>query len=444
MITEAAIKSAMATVPKINKTIELKDNGERGAGRLVLVIRPFEKAFSTEVRVTAEWYAYSYRGGRRATAKIGSYPALTLALARKEFREKFAPDISAGKALVGIRSRAAKVQREATLRAMFDHYLNHLKGRPSHSNARTVLARAAKKFGPNRLASSLTTAEISEYLGAIHKTGAITSADGMRATLHAAFNHAIKAENDYTKQGPVRTWGLTHNPVSAIPADLASRRVRTRYLTPAEWVMFYKWLETQDEIFAAAPAVRLIMLLGQRHIEVKGLGPAHYDTVEKMLDWEKTKNKRPHCIPLPRQAVEIMRDLVANKHGLYFPGAKRTDKPVNYNTTKRLVNHFLKAHPEVPKFILANARSTWKTLAGAAGISKEMRDTLQNHAKGDVSSKHYDRWSQIPEKRAAMEQWSEYVDFMLSGELDKAGLESGKQPISLGEIRSRRQQAKVA
>jgi len=42
-----------------------------------------------------------------------------------------------------------------------------------------------------------------------------------------------------------------------------------------------------------------------------------------------------------------------------------------------------------------------------------MRDRIQNHALQDVSSKNYDRWTYIPEKRAAMKQWNEVVTALL-------------------------------
>ena len=42
---------------------------------------------------------------------------------------------------------------------------------------------------------------------------------------------------------------------------------------------------------------------------------------------------------------------------------------------------------------------------GELGISKELRDRIQNHAFQDVSSKHYDRYSYLPEKRKALEIW---------------------------------------
>ncbi|TIM79178.1 MAG: site-specific integrase, partial [Mesorhizobium sp.] len=39
---------------------------------------------------------------------------------------------------------------------------------------------------------------------------------------------------------------------------------------------------------------------------------------------------------------------------------------------------------------------------------------LQNHALQDVSSKSYDRWTYMPEKRAAMKKWDAYVRKMLA------------------------------
>lgn len=42
---------------------------------------------------------------------------------------------------------------------------------------------------------------------------------------------------------------------------------------------------------------------------------------------------------------------------------------------------------------------------GELGIAKDLRDRLQNHALNDVSSKHYDRYEYLPEKRRALELW---------------------------------------
>ena len=67
----------------------------------------------------------------------------------------------------------------------------------------------------------------------------------------------------------------------------------------------------------------------------------------------------------------------------------------------------------IPVVTNRDLRRTWKTLAGKAGVPKEIRDRLQNHTLQDVSSKSYDRWNYMPEKRAGMKKWDTFVAAML-------------------------------
>ncbi len=91
MITEKQIQKALRNAPASGKgAIELRDYGERGAGRLVIIVKP------RTGRVTAEWYAVFFRRGMRAKAKLGSYPAMTVAEARLAFLTYYAPAIRAG------------------------------------------------------------------------------------------------------------------------------------------------------------------------------------------------------------------------------------------------------------------------------------------------------------------------------------------------------------
>ncbi len=57
------------------------------------------------------------------------------------------------------------------------------------------------------------------------------------------------------------------------------------------------------------------------------------------------------------------------------------------------------------KFVPRDIRKTVKRLAGDARLKKEIRDRIQSHALNDVSSKHYDRYDYMTEKRSALEQW---------------------------------------
>src|SRR6266404_5201478 len=119
MITEKHIQKTIREAPAgARRSIELKDPGERGAGRLALVVRPMAG------RVSAEWYAIYYRRGRRVKIKLGSYPAMSIAEARRKFLTEYATAISAGQ------DPAAANRREpsaGTVGELFQAYVGNLR-----------------------------------------------------------------------------------------------------------------------------------------------------------------------------------------------------------------------------------------------------------------------------------------------------------------------------
>jgi len=104
---------------------------------------------------------------------------------------------------------------------------------------------------------------------------------------------------------------------------------------------------------------------------------------------------------------------VPNEFGWFFPSAKDPSKPVCAGTLYSFMWR-QRDRGVIPVVTNRDLRRTWKTLAGKAGVPKEIRDRLQNHILQDVSSKSYDRWSYMPEKRAGMAKWDEFVTTLLS------------------------------
>ncbi|MCY1382276.1 hypothetical protein D9M69_702840 [compost metagenome] len=68
-------------------------------------------------------------------------------------------------------------------------------------------------------------------------------------------------------------------------------------------------------------------------------------------------------------------------------------------------------------FTWKHLRATCETLLAAQGVPKEVRAWLLSHGRTGVQDKHYDRYSYLPEKCAALEQWGSYLDNLHSGEL---------------------------
>jgi integrase len=122
---------------------------------------------------------------------------------------------------------------------------------------------------------------------------------------------------------------------------------------------------------------------------------------------------RPHAIPVPSLAAELIASIKPNKHGWFFPSATDPSKPVSHATLYSFIWR-QRERNVIPIVTNRDLRRTWKTLAGKAGASKEIRDRIQNHALHDVSSKSYDRWNYMPEKHEGMEKWDQFVRAMLS------------------------------
>ena len=93
-----------------------------------------------------------------------------------------------------------------------------------------------------------------------------------------------------------------------------------------------------------------------------------------------------------------------NEYGWFFPSAKDPTKSVSHGTLYSFVWR-QRDRGVIPLRHEPRLAPDFKTLAGKAGISKEIRDRLQNHTLQDVSSKNYDRWNYMPEKRAGMARW---------------------------------------
>jgi integrase len=212
-----------------------------------------------------------------------------------------------------------------------------------------------------------------------------------------------------------RRFKLVSNPAGGIPTE--PKVVGTRWLDEEEFVQLYRWLECPD-----APvhppytrAVRILMLTGQRVEEIAALHIDQWDAAERIIDWSKTKNGKPHAIPVPALAAELIESIMPNKFGWFFPSAKDPSRPVSATTLYSFMWR-QRDRGVIPLVTNRDLRRTWKTLAGKAGVSKEIRDRLQNHTLQDVSSKSYDRWNYMPEKRAGMEKWDAFVTALLREE----------------------------
>jgi integrase len=402
-LTNAQIQKALKRVEQTGKQETLLDGEGRGTGRLALVL----KAMPT--RVTADWMAQQWRDERRIKKKLGAYPSMSLAQAREIFKRDFAVMIQRGRSI-----KIAGDTRPGTVADLFEAYIRYLNdnGKPSWRETEKGLNKIADALGRNRPAREIEAEEIVEVIRPIYERGKKAMADHVRGYVHAAYSWGMKSEHDY-RSSSQRRFRLPYNPASGIPTE--PKKVGTRWLDEDEFVRLFRWLEDPDTPVHPpyTRAVRILMLTGQRVEEIARLHVDHWDAAERIIDWSKTKNGAPHAIPVPALAAELIESIIPKPYGWFFPSAKDPRRPVSHGTLYSFMWR-QRDRGVIPVVTNRDLRRTWKTLAGQASVPKEIRDRIQNHALQDVSSKSYDRWNYMPEKRAGMAKWDEFVRALLS------------------------------
>lgn len=402
-LTDGEIRRALKQVEQTGKQLSLIDGEGHRTGRLVLVMKPMP------TRVTADWMAQQWRDQKRLKKKLGSYPSMPLSKAREVFARDFADLIQKGRSI-----KIAGDTRPGTVADLFEAYVQYLKDaeKPSWKETEKGLNKIADALGRNRPAREIEPDEIVEVIRPIYERGKKAMADHVRSYVHAAYSWGLKSEHDY-RSASQRRFRLVYNPAAGIPTE--PKKVGTRWLDEDEFVRLYRWLECPD-----APvhppytrAVRILMLTGQRVEEIARLHVDNWDAEEKIIDWSKTKNGAPHAIPVPPIAAELIESIKPNEYGWFFPSAMDPKRPVSHGTLYSFMWR-QRDRGVIPVVTNRDLRRTWKTLAGQAGVPKEIRDRIQNHALQDVSSKSYDRWNYMREKRAGMAKWDKFVRAMLA------------------------------
>ena len=340
MLTKQTIRSAIQSVERGEKTrTELADPGHKGAGRLTLIIRQTSQGASTE------WYARWQRDGQRFSTKMGDYPSLGLAAARAAYRADYEPEIVQGKNPQGPRTFLRG--SELTIWAMLSAYCDDLvaRKRGCADRVRDLLCGPkgmAATIGPTRLAAQVTADDIVPHLKAISDRGSIHLASDVRAYTRAAFQFGLNSRHNYRTPSSGTDWQLKHNPVDNIPSDPEAKRPRDRVLSMEELRTLWAWCLSMEKYrrYKSCFAIRLVIATGQRPTEILRADRQGYDREEQTLYWSTTKNGRPHIIPLPRQAQEIMEMLKPNEHGWYFWRREYPEQPIGPDGLRQIMERF--------------------------------------------------------------------------------------------------------
>jgi integrase len=293
-------------------------------------------------------------------------------------------------------------------------------GKRTYSSVLMALEKAVyPHIDKHTKAKDATTHDFMIVLAAMIQRDAATQSNRVRSYLMAAYNYGLSHDNDPANFIEEAKFGLVMNPIAAIPKQRHAERVGEHYLNHTEIHRLLDDLENEYLRFKMGDSIRHLIQLcfytgGQRPYEL-------ISSKWESVDWERktllitadlSKNKRPHFIPLTETALMLLsRQRHQSSESEFIFPHRLKDKPMRTDSLAQSIARYREVSPLVRSFVPRDIRRTCKTLMGELGISKEIRDRLQNHALNDVSSKHYDRYEYLPEKRTALEAWEQKLNY---------------------------------
>jgi integrase len=352
----------------------------------------------------AKHWRLKYRlGGRERLLAIGEYPAIGLAdartardLARRQIAEGIDPvqakaerriaNIRAAmetfavvaEEWVGVRAKAkgwTEQHGEQTRQSLRDFVLPHLGRRPI---------------------AAITAADVREVLDRIAKDGKMETLRRVRQRIGGVFAFAVATNR--RADNPVRELRDLH---------AAPKREHFASIKVAELPAFLAALDAYGGHGSTKAIIRMILWTACRTGEVRGAQVGEFDleAARWTIPAERMKKRRPHVVPLPAQAIELLHGLPAfaeggDPSGLAFPSPGTVDQMASENVVLqalakmgyrgRLTGHGLRA-------LVATALEE-------ADFSGDLVKAQLSHAKSNLTDAAYLRGIRL-EQRVQMMQW---------------------------------------
>lgn len=355
--------------------------------------------------------AYRFRGKEKVLA-LGAYPPLSLKDARIKRDE--AKALLTRDADPGEEKRLAKLAQAVATATTFElvaaDYLDKLRreGRAENTIKKVewLLSLVLPKLG-KRPISQISTPEILDILKALEVRGNLETAKRLRGTAGAIFRYAIataRAENDPTSalRGAISTPKVTHRAAITDPIKLGA---------------FLRALDAFDGQPETVAALKLLPLVFTRPGELRLAQWSEFDLDAGIwtIPAGRTKMRREHQVPLPRQALGILAKLkkLTGTGRLVFPGIRSKERPISENTLNACMRRMGFKQDEVSSH---GFRATASTLLNESNqFSVDAIERALAHQDTNVVRRAYNRSAYWKERVEMARWWADYLDRLKNG-----------------------------
>lgn len=252
-------------------------------------------------------------------------------------------------------------------------------------------------------AETLTRQGVIGVIDDIAKQHGNTAADRARMALSGFFSWVI--EHGYAES----------NPTSHI-SPRSENKSRERVLSELE--LAEVWRACEDDDYGRI--VRLLILTGQRRQEIGDLVWPEVDHEKKQMDLpaERTKNHKPHIVPLSSEALEILkgvyqeedRDLVFGRGNGGYSGWSKSKREIDQRIAAERKKVGIKKL--MPRWTVHDLRRSFVTHLNERKLAlPHVIEAIVNHVSGHLAGVAgiYNKAQYIDERRNALDLWGKHV-----------------------------------
>jgi integrase len=369
----------------------------------------------------SRWWRQRYSWhAREKTLSLGVYDRVTLKAARdrgaeirQQVHDGIDPSASRREAKAALRDAAESTFKPISL-TWLDQTTTARKWTADHTErVRRRLEVHAWPWIGSQPVASVTEDDLLRCLLRVADRGLTDTAHRLRAELSSIFHYARRRKL------------VSFNPTADLKADTLPRLKVTHnaaIVDPAALGALLRAIELYPGSYVVKCALKVEALTFVRPGELRLATWSEFDlsAAEWRVPPERMKMRQHHIVPLARQTLALLRELLplTGPDGFLFPQIRNASRPISNNTlgsALRTLGFSADQHSA------HGFRSTASTLLNESG--KWHPDAIERqlaHGPRDKVRAAYNSAQHLPERRRMMQAWADYLDELRASAVTKA------------------------